>query len=234
MDIFTISTIPRRQKRPDLTRDQRIQCLTLRTLNWSYPKIADHIKRHYGNDISTRQVRTACAQGHPTPEKRSGQPMKLSDAQVELIITYVSESQEHRLLSFQALAEGPFAHFNVSKDTIRRAFFKRGYQCYPITSKPPLSEKNRRIRLEFALTHGEWTLEQWLWVFWTDETWVRPGSHKRRYVIRRADEGLDPTCVIEKIRKSKGWMFWGSFNGGLKGPSIFWEKDWGMISANTY
>ena len=30
-------------------------------------------------------------------------------------------------------------------------------------------------------------------------------------------------------------MFWGCFSGGLgKGPSLFWEKEWGTINADTY
>lgn len=29
-------------------------------------------------------------------------------------------------------------------------------------------------------------------------------------------------------------MFWGSFNGTTKGPSAFWEKDWGTIGGESY
>jgi hypothetical protein len=29
-------------------------------------------------------------------------------------------------------------------------------------------------------------------------------------------------------------MFWGCFHGNIKGPDIFWEKDWGTISAESY
>ena len=30
-------------------------------------------------------------------------------------------------------------------------------------------------------------------------------------------------------------MFWGCFSGGLgKGPSLFWEEDWGPIRAATH
>jgi ketohexokinase/beta-glucosidase len=29
-------------------------------------------------------------------------------------------------------------------------------------------------------------------------------------------------------------MFWSSFNGITKGPSIFWEKKWGTIGSVTY
>lgn len=29
-------------------------------------------------------------------------------------------------------------------------------------------------------------------------------------------------------------MFWGSFSGKIKGPGVFWEKDWGTINQQTY
>ena len=29
-------------------------------------------------------------------------------------------------------------------------------------------------------------------------------------------------------------MFWGCFHGSIKGPGLFWEKDWGTIREETY
>ena len=29
-------------------------------------------------------------------------------------------------------------------------------------------------------------------------------------------------------------MFWDSFAGKVKGPSIFWEKEWGIITSDSY
>jgi hypothetical protein len=47
-------------------------------------------------------------------------------------------------------------------------------------------------------------------------------------------EEMEETCLIDRVRKKKGWMFWGSFHGATKGPGIFWEKDWGMITQESY
>lgn len=89
--------------------------------------------------------------------------------------------------------------------------------------------------LDFALEHIHWTDEQWDTILWSDETWVTPGKHKKTYVTRNIDEALEPTCIIERERKKKGWMFWGCFSGKAgKGPGIFWEKDWGTINATSY
>lgn len=65
----------RRQKRPDLIRDQRMQALTLNLAGWTYIQIADHLK------ITRNQVQTACKAGHPTPKKRDGRPLVLSEEQ---------------------------------------------------------------------------------------------------------------------------------------------------------
>ncbi|KAF1937113.1 hypothetical protein EJ02DRAFT_477740 [Clathrospora elynae] len=45
---------------------------------------------------------------------------------------------------------------------------------------------------------------------------------------------LDPTCIVEKLRRKRGWMFWGCFSGDQKGPCIFWEKEWGTINKESY
>jgi DDE superfamily endonuclease len=29
-------------------------------------------------------------------------------------------------------------------------------------------------------------------------------------------------------------MFWGCFHNNIKGPGIFWEKDWGSIKEESY
>jgi hypothetical protein len=29
-------------------------------------------------------------------------------------------------------------------------------------------------------------------------------------------------------------MFWGCFNASQKGPGLFWEKEWGLITSESY
>jgi hypothetical protein len=118
-----------------------------------------------------------------------------------------------------------FSCWNVGMYAIRRALRRAGYKQYIARSKPLLSAKNRANRLAWAYEHQYWTLEQWNCVLWTDETWVTPGRHHKTWITRRKDEELDDTYLIDKVRKKKGWMFWGCFYGTTKGLGIFWEKD---------
>ncbi|KAF2176441.1 hypothetical protein K469DRAFT_760358, partial [Zopfia rhizophila CBS 207.26] len=65
-------------------------------------------------------------------------------------------------------------------------------------------------------------------------TQLARGRHRKQWVTRRPGEELVDTCVLEKIRRRRGWMFWGCFSGTEKGPCLFWEKDWGSINKQSY
>src|SRR5437588_681896 len=54
--------------------------------------------------------------------------------------------------------------------------------------KPPITERNRIIRLQWAEEHVGWTGEQWNSILWTDEIWITGGWHTRTWVTRRAGE----------------------------------------------
>lgn len=71
-------------------------------------------------------------------------------------------------------------------------------------------------------------------ILWSDETWVTGCRHRKQWVTRRRGEELNETCLPEKIKKRRGWMFWGCFNGSTNGPCIFWEKEWGSINETSY
>lgn len=54
------------------------------------------------------------------------------------------------------------------------------------------------------------------------------------WVTRKVGEELDPTCVIDKVPKKRGWMFLACFSGATKGASLFWEKEWKTINKDRY
>ena len=135
-------------------------------------------------------------------------------------------------MTYQQLADA--LDFNVTADTIRYALRSRGYHRRVVLRKPPLSDENKRIRLQWAGEHVHWSEEQWMAVLWSDETWVTGESHRKTCVTRLLREELDPDCVIEKERRKRGWMFWACFSADQKRPCLFWEKDWGSINKETY
>lgn len=211
-----------------LTRDERLQVQTLRLAGHTHKFIADLLR------VTERQVSYAIAHERVTPKRRKGRPVTLSEAQVDELVSYVQQSRESRQMSFLALSKGPFAHWQVGEYVIRYALRKRGFVRRLARAKPPLSEANQAARLAWAEAHVDWLPGQWYTILWSDETWVTGGRHRRIWVTRMPGEELNPTCVVDRVRRKRGWMFWGCFSGVTKGPSLFWEKEWKSINKESY
>jgi transposase len=197
----------------DTTRDQRRDAKLMYRLGYTQNQIG------LGLRPSRNQVQYAVTHDE-SPVKRPGRPSKLSRCQLEELEAFITSNQANCLVPFSKLPAA--LGWNVGEYCIRHALRKLGYQRHIARVKPPISEKNRELRLAWALEHRDWTLLQWASILWTDETWVSPGIHKGVWVTRKAGEELDPTCIFERIRKKGGWMFCGCISGGAdKGPSLF-------------
>jgi hypothetical protein len=118
--------------------------------------------------------------------------------------------------------------------TIRRGLMDRGYPRHKALAKPPNTELIRTTRLAWAKEREHWTVEDWSRILWTGETWMTYSCHRPIYVTSRSDEGWDLTTTRDKIQRKAGWMFWGTFAGAKKVPSLFWEKEWGTIRSESY
>ena len=191
-----------------------------------------HMKRSRRSSKSRSLLYSICVKQAATPVKQPGRPSQLSDAQVDEIIDFITASKVGRQMAYKTVVK--ILELGVTDKCLGRALKKRGYTRCVALQKPPISEKNRLLRLEFAEEHRSWGFEEWSNILWTDETWVKGGKHRKTFVTRKAGEELDPTCLIEKIQRKKGWMFWGCIHGAVKGPSLFWEKEWGTINKESY
>lgn len=201
----------------------------MRSLGYTYEKIALHLK------ITQRAVQYTCKKGEATPQhKRTGRPPKLSKEEVDTLVEFVTSSRKTRRMSYLQLAEALWPEGEVGADSVKYALHKRGYRRRVALRKPPLQQRHRTARLEWAQEHLHWTEEQWRKILWSDETWVKAGTHRKILITRRPGEELDETCLVERIQRQAGWMFWACFHSNIKGPSIFWEKDWGTINQESY
>jgi len=77
--------------------------------------------------------------------------------------------------------------------------------------KPLLKKRHRKERMDFALAHQYWTLEDWKKVVWSDETKInRLGSDGRKWVWKKAGEGLSDRLVEGTLKFGGGsLMVWG-------------------------
>jgi transposase len=210
------------------TRDERLRVQTLyRHAGWSRDDIALQL------NLTPRQVDYALTH-RVTPQKnRSGRRPLLGPAERKQLVEWVSASAKNRRIPWKEIP-GIFG-WNCSVYAIETAFKHEGFARLTALKKPLLTEEHMKARLAWAGEHKNWTWEEWKWIFWTDETWVNPGKHKKVKVTRRVGEVLHPDCLEPKIRKKIGWMFWGGISGTWgKGPGLFWEKDWGTITSESY
>jgi len=71
-----------------------------------------------------------------------------------------------------------------------------GMKAVAKKKRPFLSKKHKKQRMDFALTHQDWTVEDWKKVVWSDETKInRMGSDRRKWVWKKAGEGLSDRLV---------------------------------------
>jgi len=86
---------PKKPKFHYLTRDQRLQILTLHDAGFIYTEIL-----HRMPNVTFHQIEHACQSLDPTPKKGTGRPPTLDDTRTQELITFVCASRAHRLLTY--------------------------------------------------------------------------------------------------------------------------------------
>ncbi|KAI1003954.1 hypothetical protein K3495_g4255 [Podosphaera aphanis] len=117
---------------------------------------------------------------------------------------FICSSPENRQMSYFEVAHSVFPHLGVGEEVIRNEMKKRGFSRQIAQSKPPLNSENKAKRRYFAKDDLHWTVNDWMNVLWTDETWVTDGRHTRYWVTRKEDERYEETCIVDNIRRRVG------------------------------
>ncbi|RYY43695.1 MAG: hypothetical protein EOO06_19325 [Chitinophagaceae bacterium] len=90
---------------------------------------------------------------------------------------------------------------HISQRTARRVLHDEGLKAMHTIKKPLLTRTHKRKRLDFALTHRDWTVQQWKQVIFSDETTIlaRPSdTHKLKWV--KPTHGLNPKLIIPTVQ----------------------------------
>ncbi|KAI0997766.1 hypothetical protein K3495_g10425 [Podosphaera aphanis] len=140
---FEIS-VPKKQSRKQITRDQCIEIRTLRRFGLTLKDISNEL------GFTMRQVQRACSQNDENSIPRKGTSSIFSTEQINELEAFVRKSPETRQMSYSELAMGPFSHWGCSEQLISNALKKRGYSRCIARKKPPISAINKQKRLEFA------------------------------------------------------------------------------------
>src|ERR1700760_1729912 len=88
---------------------------------------------------------------------------------------------------------------------------KEGLKSVVKCKHPLLSAKHRRARLDFAISHQYWTIDDWKRGVWSDETKITLlGSYGRKWAWKRLGERLSDRLVVGTKKFGGGsLMMWG-------------------------
>lgn len=100
---------------------------------------------------------------------------------------------------------------SLSAQTTRQHLKKAGMKAVVKRKRPFLSQCDRKARLDFAISHQHWTVEDWKKVVWSDGTKInRLGSDGRKWVWKKDGEGLSDRLVEGTLKFGGGsLMVWG-------------------------
>jgi hypothetical protein len=121
-----------------------------------------------------------------------------------------------------------------SEHAITTALRSLGYKRIIRPRRIYLTDRHKANRLSFAFEQLALRPrpEDWERILFSDETWATNSNQWKKWLTMHEAEDPETWALIRQ--KPHGWMFWGSFAGGTKGPSFFWEKEYGGINAEKY
>jgi Mn-dependent DtxR family transcriptional regulator len=204
--------------------------LALRGADWTCTQIGENLGR---NESTVRKfLKKFDATGITDRLSGSGRPRATTLIQDERLINHALlnvKRQEYPTAESLRIEAGLF---EVSTRTIRRRLLETDKLKNVIPKKKPfISDKNVKRRLEWCLTHRNWSRDDWAKVVWTDESpfHVRFQGRLRRYV---------PTAKEFKRMETKGTvkhatkiMVWGCF--ARNGTGVLHRIN-GIMDQNIY
>lgn len=144
---------------------------------------------------------------------KNGAPSKLTERDrreiKSLILRGTAKSAVHAANIINQTLPAP-----ISPELVRNVLRKSDLVAKKKIKKPAISEKNRKKRLDWALKHKDWTIEDWKLVIWSDETKImRYCSDGNRYSwIPKDSKGI--ASRVQPTLKFGGGsiMIWGCMN----------------------
>jgi transposase len=154
--------------------------------------------------------RVRAATRHETEKPRAGRPAKLSVADKRRLVRTITSGKADNPVQVARELKHTVG-VETSAQTVRRALKEVGLKAATKKRKPRLLPRHIRGRMDFALRHQHWTVEDWKQVVWSDETKInRLGSDGCKWVWRRSGDGLTARDVQGTVKFGGGsLMLWG-------------------------
>lgn len=166
------------------------------------------------------------------PVSSGGRPRSLTDQNVRhgvhLIASGKADTAVEVARKLRDITNKP-----LSDQTVRNYLKEAGLKAVVKKKKPLLSSKQIRDRLDFAISHKDWTIDDWKRVVWSDETKInRLQSDGRKWTWKEKGQGLIDREVKETLKFGGGSvMVWGCMHWEGKGNLV---KIDGKMDADLY
>ena len=170
---------------------------------------AKHIAASTGYGIAT--ISRLCSKHRPHLSKSSGgHPPKLSTANIRFAQRLISSGKADTAVDVTKTLCN-VTNQSLHAQTVRRHLKVAGMKAVVKKKRPFLSKKHRKARMDFALAHQHWTVEDWKKVVWSNETKInRLGSDGRKWVWKKAGESLSDRLIEGTLKFGGGSvMVWG-------------------------
>ena len=161
--------------------------------------------------LSTATISRICSRHCSNlPKASGGRPSKLSENDIWHAVRLIGSGKaENAVQVAKSLQE--ITNQSLSPQTVRNQIKEMGMKAVVKKKRPLLSQRHRRERLDFAISHKDWTVEDWKHVVWSDETKINClGSDGRKWAWKKAGEGLSDRTVAGTVKFGGGsLMMWG-------------------------
>ena len=147
------------------TLAQRVQCLTLLVEEFSEdyiqqktgipPRTQRYIKKKAFDRGFRPAINPIISEDYVKDGHRSGRPLEIDEQKEEELLAIVRQDRAGREKSSEVLG----FEVDISSSSALRILHKHNLSSVKPTRKPGLNEDQKAARLQFALDHKDWTLE---------------------------------------------------------------------------
>lgn len=226
---FSLKLVKMATKRR-IEQDERVAIKILQEEGYSTTEIAAKVK--CSQSAVSKTLSRLRETGSLKDRKRSGRP-KISNPRQDRSLARLC--LRNRMLTSTQLKREWEDDCGVvcSSRTVRKRLDDVGLCGRVARKKPLLTERHKRIRLEWAKDKINWTMAEWNKILWSDESKFNLfGSDGRVYVRRRMGEEYLPECVQPTVKFGGGnVMMWGCISCDGVGPLVKVE---GRMNGNDY
>ena len=155
--------------------------------------------------LSTSTISRIRSKHCPNLSKSSGgHSSKLSENNIHCATRLIGTGRaENAVQVAKSLQE--VTNQSLSAQTVQNRMKSLGMKAVVTKKRPILSQRHWKERLDFAIAHKDWTVEDWKRVVWSDETKINHlGSDGKKWVWKKKEEALSDRLVEGTLKFGGG------------------------------